>query len=121
MKLKGTTIAISLALAALTGLSVRYKLDVLARPETGVLLNTLSLALFVMFCEESPEYSGPKATEKHAILKRFSNRQVGAALLGVMILNYMYGGWACVREARGPDLLHHIAEALPLPRSTTLP
>lgn len=121
MKLKGSTIAISLALAAVTGLGIRYKLDVLARPETGVLLNTLSLALFVMYCEECPEYAGPEATERHPILKSFTNRQVGAALLGVMILNYMYGAWACVHEARGPDLLHHIAEALPLPRSTTLP
>ena len=121
MQLKGATIGATLALIALTAVGVRYKLSVLAKPETAIVLNTLSLALFVMFCEESPEYNGAEATKPNAFVKKLSNRQVGALVLGAMILSYMYAGWSCVREARaaGGGLLHDIAVALP--RSTTLP
>ena len=118
MKVKASTLLLGASLAAAASLAVRYRLPALATPEGAVVMNTASLALFVMFCEESPEYQGAKATEPHPILKTLTNRQVGALVLGVLLLNYMYSNWQLVRDARGE--LHTAASVLP-PALTSLP
>lgn len=118
MKVKASTLLLSAGLVAATGLAVRNRLPALATVEAAVVMNTVSLALFVMFCEECPEYQGEKATEPHPILKPLTNKQVGALVLGLLLLNYIYSNWQLVRDARGE--LHVAASVLP-PALTSLP
>ena len=100
MKVSTSALLVSAGLAGITAVAVKYKLPVLATPEAAIVLNTVSMGLFVMYCEEAPDYNGEQGTKPHPVLKTFTNKQVGALVLGVLVLNYMYSNWQCVRDAR---------------------
>lgn len=67
---------------------IKFRPTVMRDPKTVAALNTLSLVIFTSFVyEASWEYD---SNEPHPVLQRLSKRAVGAIMLTVFTLWYMY-------------------------------
>ena len=98
----------SQVLAAGMGASFLYAAlchpKVMGSPEASVLLNTLSLSMFIVLIHSMAEYDGKGANEPNAFVHTISNRTVGAMLLVVFTIYTSVNNAYVVRQVKAPKL-----------------